>query len=166
MEGEKNMRIQIVLILILLGNCTSMDVTRIETETNRISNGKKINGNLVYSGNKDYLPNFIEINKNSKDKIEYSYTILYAPSDPSDFFAIFNPLLIFGLPIDTHTVTIEGKLNYLSGAKTLDSFVTVSQNRNLWHSPNYTEMRKVGLLQLKKNFEIQFNNMEVAAGSK
>ncbi|XDD45243.1 hypothetical protein AB3N60_11000 [Leptospira sp. WS39.C2] len=113
----------------------------------------KIEGKLEYSGNPEYLPKIIENNLMSTNLVIYDYSVSYEPANPSDLMAFFNPLIFLGFPIEEHKVILKGNLIYENGAKKIDSEVIISQYRILYNNPNYTEMRKIGLNELKKNIE-------------
>lgn len=146
------------LILLILMNCVSVKVKPIEKQILSNENNQKLEGNLLYSGNQDYIPKFIINNPSSKNLIVYEYTISYEPTDPSDFAVLFNPLIFFGFPIENHRVIIKGSLSLENHSKKIDSEVIVSQYRILYNTPDYSEMRKIGLIEFKRNIEFQFLN--------
>lgn len=120
-------------------------------------------GKLQYSVRPEYLPNFLINEPNSINSIKYKVNILYEPTDPSDLFVLFNPLVILGFPIQRHFVKAHGDLIVNNNQTYSCSTVTITEFRTLYHNPNYSEMRSIALTKLKLNFEkcFDFNKLEV-----
>jgi hypothetical protein len=147
---------KLILLVFILGNCVSIQISPDLKNIDSKKEVKKIEGKVNNLVNKDYIPDFITNNQSSKELIEYSYLIHYEPTDPSDSIVIFNPLILFGFPIQEHRVIIDAELKSKSITKTLQSKVIVSQYRILYNNPDYTEMRREGLLNIRKNIEQQY----------
>ncbi len=149
------------LMILLLMNCVSVKVKPIEKQVLSKEKSQILEGNLIYIGNPDYIPKFIINKASSNNLIVYEHTISYEPTDPSDFLVLFNPLIIFGFPIENHRVIKKGFLSHENHSKKIESEVIVSQYRILYNTPDYSEMRKIGLIEFKRNIEFQFLNKKI-----
>jgi hypothetical protein len=149
-------------------------ITSCATTTNIIPKLEKlenisilVKGKINYSGNREYLPRTI-----SDDAIEdplliikYQYNVNYGKENIPEglhLANLFNPLVMVGFPIGEDTLVVIGKIDIIKQSeviKTYSAICTFEKTRSIFYQgPTFTELRKMGLLNIRDNIEAQMNN--------
>ena len=123
-----------------------------------------VSGKIDYNGNKDYFPRTVgdDASGNPLLIIKYQYNVSYGRENIPDALHVanlFNPLIIVGFPIGQDTLVVIGKIDVIKQTevvKTYSSACTFEKTRNIFYQgPTYTELRKLGLLNIRDNIEAQ-----------
>lgn len=146
------------LISILLYGCaTTMEVSPKVEQTNNID--FRINGEIIYEGNKEYLPRMLIDKTDSDFAFQYTYNAVYGKHDVPDIVAFLNPLNLVGFPTGGNTLTVAGKLDILREKEVVKSYIAtcvLEKTRSLlFEGETFSEMRKKGLIAVRDNIEVQ-----------
>ena len=145
------------LTFVLAGCATEMHV---RPEVGPMPAGAvSISANVVFDGNKDYLPrNLQQDNSNPAGvTVYYRYEVAYGTKDLGAA-ALYDPFTIFGLPTGKDILTIYAELRIQRGSQILKAYQSacqVVQRSNLWTNRTQTELRRDGLLAVRDNIESQ-----------
>jgi len=145
------------LALLVAGCATEMHV---RPEVGPIPAGAvSISANVVFDGNRDYLPRNLQQNTSNPAGITvyYRYEAAYGTKDLGAA-ALYDPFTIFGLPTGKDIPTIYAELRIQRGPQILkacQSACQVVQRSNLWTNLTQTELRRDGLLAVRDNIESQ-----------
>lgn len=120
-----------------------------------------IRGKIIYEGKQEYVPSTI-INDNTMAPsmaFKYTHKTVYGKDNTSQFLPLFNPLSLVGFPIGGNTLIVAGTMEVIKKNKIIKSYTATcgfDVTRNLFYEGDtYTELRKEGLLDIKRNIEIQ-----------
>jgi len=120
-----------------------------------------IRGKIIYEGKIEYLPSTI-INDNTMMPsmvFKYTHNTVYGKDNTSQLLPLFNPLSLVGFPIGGNTLLVAGTMEVIKKEKIIKSYTATcgfDVTRNLFYEGDtYTELRKEGLLEIKRNIEIQ-----------
>jgi hypothetical protein len=121
----------------------------------------KIEGKILYDGNKEYLPRCLidDIAAEPLLTLNYSYDVTYGKDTTPQLIPLLNPLTDFGFPIGMNTVMITGKLDIYQGKEVVKSYASscgFEVTRNLfWEGETFSVLRKKGLIVVRDNIESQ-----------
>lgn len=153
-----------IVFCLCLHGCASTKIYTIpEIKNSTINKNFYISGILKgFKGNRDYVPDTIKENDETENIfICYKYVVLYQKDNMHQAIPLFNPLTIIGVPIGKNSLIVEAKLSISNKTKILIEYVAtchLKKDRNIFHEgETYSEMRKKGLLAVKKNIEYQMN---------
>lgn len=150
----------VVLLAFIGGGCGTrkMIVPEVDTTTKV---DFSIRGKIIYEGKQEYLPVTVQNDNTSESSLifRYTYDTVYGMDNTPQALPLFNPLSIVGFPIGGNTLVVAGNLEVMRGDNVVKSYKATcgfDVTRNLFYEGDtYTELRKEGLLAIRKNIEIQ-----------
>ncbi len=126
---------------------------------------KIISGRLYFDGNLAYVPKNIVENNSSPNKIKYTYDIKYVNGNTQwDGLNLFNPLILVGFEMGEESVIVNAKLEINSdiyGNYAIASSCIANKSRNLYQNGGSSEPRKMCLLAVKENLEMQIYQLNL-----
>jgi hypothetical protein len=149
----------ISLVMLLPACAARMLVTpEIEASTNA---EVQLLGQIMYDGNREYLPRTIATASSDPAGLElrYTYDVRHGRDSIPQLLPLFNPLSLVGFPIGEDTLTVEGRLEIVRGTEVMKAYTAaciLESSRNLfWPGETYSEMRRKGLVAVRDNIEMQ-----------
>ena len=156
----RNPVLSIILLAFIGVGCGTQKVIVPQVDTTTKANFF-ISGKIIYEGKQEYLPSTI-INDNTNASpiiFKYTYNTIYGKDNTPQVLPLFNPLSLVGFPIGGNTLVVAGNMEVIKKEKVVKSYTATcgfDVTRNLFYEGDtYTELRKEGLLEIKRNIEIQ-----------
>jgi len=151
-----------ILTLMVLSGCGT--TLHIEPKVAEIDSGDFcVVGHVEYEGNEDYLPQTIKrgAEDESLPAIRYEYKVGYGKDSVPEILPLFNPLTLVGFPIGSDSILIVAEL-VIEKRETLRRYrstCVIDKRRSLFYQgKTFSELRKNGLLLVRKNIESQMLN--------
>jgi hypothetical protein len=126
-----------------------------------VAPGCTVFGHVSYEGNRDYLP---EVLMDDPDRpidsvLRYTHEDHYGRNDVPAGIQLVNPLHLVGMPTGSSSLSILARLDILRGGAIVRSFAavaTMERSQSMFsEGETFTEMRRKGLLLVKKNISAQ-----------
>ena len=158
----------LVLCMIACGCAATMQVTPSLKQVQGVD--YQVSGNVQYDGRKEYLPRSIREEPSVNSPISFQYTAKesHAKDDVPELCALFNPLTLVGFPTGKDKLTITSTLTVLQKDQPVRSYTAmciVEQTRNLFSNPNFSEMKRDGMIAVRDNIDIQlYNDRDLLTG--
>ncbi|WP_225072841.1 hypothetical protein [Desulfuromonas sp. CSMB_57] len=152
----------IIMVLMVVSGCGT--TWHVEPKVAEIdSGGFCVVGHVEYEGNDNYLPKTIKRGREGESlpTIKYEYKIGYGKDNFPEIFPLLNPLSLVGFPVGSDSIVIFGELviqkhDFLRQYR---STCLINNRRSLFYQgKTLSELRKNGLLMIKKNIESQMVN--------
>jgi hypothetical protein len=127
------------------------------------SNDFRMKGEIVYDGNREYLPKTVAEDSLGKSGFvfRYKYDIVYGKDNVPQALPLFNPLTIIGFPVGEDTVVIAGRMEILKAnqvVKTYSATCAFDKTRSAyWQGDTLSELRRKGLIAVRDNIDTQMN---------
>ena len=146
-------------LVVALTGCTTL--VKFEPEPPTVVGELRLTGRVEYNGNPEYLPGTLVVVEPSSDSstpvFVYRHDVRYRLSSVA---AIWNPLLLFGFRGVGIDVTASGLLEIKKNdrvVKRYDATCVVRMRRSIWvwGAPSQSELRREGLLAVRKMIEAQ-----------
>ncbi|MBI5577084.1 MAG: hypothetical protein HY896_12070 [Deltaproteobacteria bacterium] len=159
-ESRRYAGLTIVFLIVVLCGCGTKMVVIPQVESTAKADFR-ILGKIEYEGRPDYLPATVAGDNTADARlvIKYTYNSAYGDDSINQAVALFNPLTGIGFPIGGNTFIVGGTLEVIVGQKVVKSYTSTCAfevTRNLFYEGDtYTELRREGLMQIKKNIETQ-----------
>jgi hypothetical protein len=150
-----------VSLMVLVGCGTSMVVTPDLSPTGSVD--FRLKGEIVYDGNREYLPRTIVDAPAGAFAlaIQYTYEVIHGRDNVPQLLPLFNPLTIVGFPIGEDTVLVAGRLEISKRNQVLKRYTAtcaLDNTRNIfWQGETFSELRRKGLIVVRDNIEAQMN---------
>lgn len=148
-------------LIVLVGCGTTMVVTPDLKQTASVD--FRVKGNVIYDGNREYLPRTIVGSPVGEASLtfQYTYDVIHGKDNVPQLLPLFNPLTIVGFPIGEDTVVITGRLEILKRSELVKAYTAtcgLDKTRNIfWQGETFSELRRKGLIAVRDNIEAQMN---------
>ena len=118
-------------------------------------------GHVSYDGNRDYLPDVLtdDPDRPADSVLRYTHEDHYGRDDLPTGVQLVNPLHLVGMPTGSSSLSILARLDIMREGGVVRSFAAVAvmeRSESMFsEGETFTEMRRKGLMLLKKNISAQ-----------